>query len=169
MIDKTHFELWFKKPTASFLDRAIFWRDRRFTHVELVLVTEVFPLEGEIYTAFSADGNVGGTRSTLIPWEESKWERVKIPCIKANTPEFTMVYQWVHKHLNTPYDYLSLVEILLGKTPSDMRSYNCSQFCTYALRQAGLFEFVNPETITPGDLWLCSKTLEEIYEKRSWT
>jgi hypothetical protein len=154
----THLELWFKPAAKNLLSRLITFRSPKFTHVELVLV------EDDHYVGFSADGLAGGSRAKELDPSDN-WVKVKLTDFYEGRQPFIDALLWVSKHINIPYDYLSLAELLLDKPPSDKAAFNCSQFCLHALQQAGYFLFLDPEEATPWDLFLMAKTREEVLER----
>lgn len=162
----THAELWFKKPDNSLLSKLIAWRGRRFSHVELVFVSDTaIPLEKVAYSAYSADGTVGGVRHTFIKWDSNKWERV--PLYEFTKEDIDGMEEYISENLiYTPYDYKSILEEAMGKTPTDRLAYNCSQFCTKVLQAVGgIFRFIDIETVSPGDLYCMAAARAEMYSQ----
>lgn len=72
------------------------------------------------------------------------------------------IRRWTDLQVGKSYDFKGLLDFLLDHkgTPDDQ--WFCSELCTAALQQVGVFKHLDPCHTSPGDLWIAAMSLHEL-------
>lgn len=137
--------VFFKAPKPNWIQKLIRWRQLGpFNHVAMLI-------DGLLWEAIP--------RGIVA----NKWvEREGVEIVEVDNVSEPAVKQWWLDHLGQPYDAVGLVEIAAGKPASDNKAWFCSEACTAALQEAGLFKFINPSIVTPHLLWAMAMARREV-------
>jgi len=135
-------KLAFYKGPGDLFDKGIrLWTWGTYSHVE-VMIDDV---------AFSSFPGVG-TRYLLYPYfKPQDWDYVEIP---MDSVAQAHLHSWCMSEMHCDYDWAGVwLCQVLGLTRQSKTKWFCSEFCTQALRIAGLYKELTPHKMSPNGLY----------------
>jgi hypothetical protein len=118
-----------------------------YSHCELVFDSR---------TGFSASPRDGGVRRKQIDFEDGKWDLLPVMLPDPETDCESRIWQWCLSQEGRQYDWPGVFALGLAGVsassgvPCDIPAWwFCSEFCTAALQQGGLFPSLQPKFVTP--------------------
>lgn len=146
-----HLAFYNGREKGRWLDRLIAAHDGGadegpFSHVELV-----FDRRPGIYNlCFSSSWRDGGVRFKRI-WldDPARWLLIDVP---VSQEKAAIVRQWCLRRLGGRYDVPGVLAFKLPLVRQRLNWWFCSEICTAALQQAGLFDRIRPHRVSPNRL-----------------
>jgi hypothetical protein len=133
------------------------WQDKlvsiitysKYSHVELIFSDGMW---------FSSSPRDGGVRYKQILAKDDHWDYITLP--KISDKEEDIIRKWCDSKLNSPYDWMGIVGLLLPIIRECHWKWFCSEICVWALRQTQWFHSplisltnYKPPKVSPGKLW----------------
>lgn len=135
---------------GALFDRLIAWRTGSpLVHVEFVMS------EGNDKAATTYSSVPGaGVRYAQIDITQPWWKVVPLPPLKDG------VSAAAARYLGQKYDWMGIIGFVAPFGEHDDNDKFCSEVCTDLLQAAGLFPFVKPWCVSPGDLFRMVSSLK---------
>lgn len=144
----------YKAENGKWLDREIARHDDPYLYSHVELAFWPTASDGRVWQCFSSSWRDGGVRYKHIDLSDGKWDMLKVP---ASGSEITDVYHWCYGKRGGKYDIPGVLAFKIPLIRELGNCWFCSEICTAALQQVGLFGGVRPSKLSPNALFLLAR------------